>query len=376
MKIGIEAQRIFRKKKHGMEVVTIELIRHLQQIDKQNEYVIFVKDDTDNQCIQETVNFKIVTVPGISYPDWEQIHLPKAIKKEKLDLIHFTSNTASLSINIPMVLTLHDIIYMESVSFSGTHYQNIGNLYRRFVLPRIIKKCDTIITVSKYEQERILNHFNLPKDKVEVVYNAKSDSFKKIDDANLLGEIQKKYSLPSKFILFLGNTAPKKNSKRLIHAYGIYAKKVANPLPLVIVDLSRSYILSVLKEYDIEDIENNIIVQDYILHKDLSAVYNLATIFIYPSLRESFGLPIIEAMACGTPVITSNTSSMPEVANNAALLINPLDTEDMAEKIESLSTDNSLLQKMTTRGYERAEEFSWSKTAKDVMSIYNKLLSS
>lgn len=376
MKIGIEAQRIFRKKKHGMEVVTIELIRHLQQIDKQNEYVIFVKDDTDNQCIQETVNFKIVTVPGISYPDWEQIHLPKAIKKEKLDLIHFTSNTASLSINIPMVLTLHDIIYMESISFSGTHYQNIGNLYRRFVLPRIIKKCDTIITVSKYEQERILNHFNLPKDKVEVVYNAKSDSFKKIDDANLLGEIQKKYSLPSKFILFLGNTAPKKNSKRLIHAYGIYAKKVANPLPLVIVDLSRSYILSVLKEYDIEDIENNIIVQDYILHKDLSAVYNLATIFIYPSLRESFGLPIIEAMACGTPVITSNTSSMPEVANNAALLINPLDTEDMAEKIESLSTDNSLLQKMTTRGYERAEEFSWSKTAKDVMSIYNKLLSS
>lgn len=374
MKIGIEAQRIFRKKKHGMEVVTIELIRQLQKIDKDNEYVIFVKNDDDNQCIQETANFKIVIVPGISYPDWEQIHLPKAIKKEKLDLVHFTSNTASLSVNIPMVLTLHDIIYMESISFSGTHYQNIGNLYRRFILPRIIKKCDAVITVSHYEQERIANHFKLPNDKIKVVYNAKSDAFKEIDNKDLLLDIRQKYSLPSEFILFLGNTAPKKNSKRLIHAYGLYAKKVTNPLPIVIADLSQDYIVSVLKEYNIQGIEDKIIVQDYILHKDLPAIYNLASVFIYPSLRESFGLPIIEAMACGTPVITSNTSSMPEVADNAAILINPLNVEDIANKLETLTSDNALRQDLIKKGYERSKEFSWNNTAKDVIDLYTNIL--
>lgn len=374
MKIGIEAQRIFRKKKHGMEVVTIELINHLQKIDKENEYVIFVKDGEDRECIRETENFKIRTIPGITYPDWEQIHLPKAIRKEKLDLIHFTSNTASLFINIPIVLTLHDIIYLESINFSGTHYQNIGNLYRRLIVPKIVKKSKAIITVSKYEKKRIDEHFSLKNDKVKVVYNAKDSAFKKIDDDDLLNNVKKKYDFPGEFILFLGNTAPKKNSERLIRAYIKYAQKCETPLPLVVLDLARSYILNILKEMGMEKYEDRIITKDYIAHEDLLVVYNLATIFIYPSLRESFGLPIIEAMACGTPVITSNTSAMPEIAGNAALLINPLDEDDIAEKIYSLATDSFLLQEIKEKGYKRSEEFSWEKTAKEVLKIYNNVL--
>lgn len=374
MKIGIEAQRIFRKKKHGMEVVTIELINHLQKIDKENEYVIFVKDGEDRDCIRETENFKIKTIPGITYPDWEQVHLPKAIRKEKLDLVHFTSNTASLFINIPIVLTLHDIIYLESINFSGTHYQNIGNLYRRLIVPKIVKKSKAIITVSMYEKKRIDEHFSLNNDKVKVVYNAKDSAFKKIVDDDLLNNVKKKYDFPGEFILFLGNTAPKKNSERLIRAYIKYAQKCETPLPLVVLDLARSYILNILKEMEMEKYEDRIITKDYIAHEDLLVVYNLATIFIYPSLRESFGLPIIEAMACGTPVITSNTSAMPEVAGNAALLINPLDEEDIAEKIYSLATDNPLLQDLKEKGYQRSEDFSWEKTAMEVLEIYNKLL--
>src|SRR5690606_2650574 len=335
MKIGIEAQRIFRKKKHGMEVVTIELINHLQKIDKENEYIIFVKDGEDRECIKETENFKIRIVPGITYPDWEQIHLPRAIKRENLDLIHFTSNTASVFTTIPIVLTLHDIIYLESISFSGTHYQNIGNIYRRLIVPKIVNKSKAIITVSEYEKERIDQHFSFENDKVKVVYNAKDSAFKKVNDEDLLNRIREKYNFPDNFILFLGNTAPKKNSDRLIRAYARYVEKSESPLPLVVLDLPRPYIVNILKELGMEKIDNQIITKDYISHNDLLVVYNLATIFIYPSLRESFGLPIIEAMACGTPVITSNTSAMPEVAGNAALLANPYDIEDMAEKIHS-----------------------------------------
>ena len=374
MKIGIEAQRIFRKKKHGMEVVTIELINHLQKIDKENEYVIFVKDGEDRDCIRETENFKIRTIPGITYPDWEQIHLPKAIRKENLDLVHFTSNTASVFINIPIVLTLHDIIYLESINFSGTHYQNIGNIYRRLIVPKIAKKSKAIITVSEYEKKRIDEHFSLKNDKVKVVYNAKDSAFKRINDNDLLNKVKRKYDFPDEFILFLGNTAPKKNSERLIRAYIKYAQKCETPLPLVVLDLARPHILNILKEMGMEKHEDRIIAKDYIAHQDLLVVYNLATIFIYPSLRESFGLPIIEAMACGTPVITSNTSAMPEVAGNAALLINPLDEEDMADKIYSLATDRSLLQDIKEKGYKRAEEFSWHKTAKEVLEIYNNVL--
>lgn len=374
MKIGIEAQRIFRKKKHGMEVVTIELINHLQKIDKENEYIIFVKDGEDRECIKETENFKIRIVPGITYPDWEQIHLPRAIKRENLDLIHFTSNTASVFTTIPIVLTLHDIIYLESISFSGTHYQNIGNIYRRLIVPKIVNKSKAIITVSEYEKERIDQHFSFENDKVKVVYNAKDSAFKKVNDEDLLNRIREKYNFPDNFILFLGNTAPKKNSDRLIRAYARYVEKSESPLPLVVLDLPRPYIVNILKELGMEKIDNQIITKDYISHNDLLVVYNLATIFMYPSLRESFGLPIIEAMACGTPVITSNTSAMPEVAGNAALLANPYDVEDMAEKIHSLATNEHLLQSLIEKGYKRSEDFSWERTANKVLEIYNNVL--
>ncbi len=374
MKIGIQAQRIFRKKKHGMEVVTIELINHLQKIDKENEYIIFVKDGEDRECIKETENFKIRIVPGITYPDWEQIHLPRAIKRENLDLIHFTSNTASVFTTIPIVLTLHDIIYLESISFSGTHYQNIGNIYRRLIVPKIVNKSKAIITVSEYEKERIDQHFSFENDKVKVVYNAKDSAFKKVNDEDLLNRIREKYNFPDNFILFLGNTAPKKNSDRLIRAYARYVEKSESPLPLVVLDLPRPYIVNILKELGMEKIDNQIITKDYISHNDLLVVYNLATIFIYPSLRESFGLPIIEAMACGTPVITSNTSAMPEVAGNAALLANPYDVEDMAEKIHSLATNEHLLQSLIEKGYKRSEDFSWERTANKVLEIYNNVL--
>lgn len=370
MRIGIEAQRIFRKKKHGMEIVTIELIRNLQKIDHINEFVIFVKEGEDDKCIVETENFKIVRVPGVTYADWEQIYLPIAIKKENIDLIHFTSNTASFNLNIPSVLTLHDIIYLESLSFSGTMYQNFGNIYRRMVVPRIVDKCSKIITVSNYEKERICNRFKMDNGKVQVVYNAMDNIFRKIEDIAILKDVSTKYKLPAEFILFLGNTAPKKNTQRLITAYSKYIHTCENPLKLVVADLHLSYIKGILSDSDFLNVEKNIVILDYINHKDLSVIYNLATIYIYPSLRESFGLPIIEAMACGVPVITSNTSSMPEISNGAALLIDPFSIDDISSALLKLSKDKTLREKLIVEGYLCSEKFSWQKSAHEVLKIY------
>ena len=150
MKIGIEGQRLFRKKKHGMDMVALELIRNLQLIDTENEYVLFIKPDTDHTAIKETANFKIVETGTGFYPLWEQFALPKAAKKAGCQLLHCTSNTAPVFTSIPLVVTLHDIIYMESsflkiLKGSGTNYQKFGNAYRRLVVPWIIKKSRKII---------------------------------------------------------------------------------------------------------------------------------------------------------------------------------------------------------------------------------------
>ncbi len=153
MRIGIEAQRIFRLKKHGMDMVALELIRELQKLDKVNEYFIYVRPDEDSTCIQETDNFKIRLING-NYALWEQIYLPQAIKNDNCQLLHCTSNTAPIFVSTPLIVTLHDIIYMEksiknTLFGKGTNYQKFGNLYRRLVVPKIVKKSSRIITVDR-----------------------------------------------------------------------------------------------------------------------------------------------------------------------------------------------------------------------------------
>ncbi len=376
MKIGIEAQRIFREKKHGMDIVVLELIRHLQKIDLKNNYVVFVKPGPDNSCIKETANFKIVLLSGGIYPVWEQFVLPKAVEKENCDILHCTSNTAPLSINIPLVLTLHDIIYMESLSFftkGASLYQKFGNLYRRIIVPRIVKKTDKIITVSKFEKKRIVEYFGLNNDKLSVVYNGVGRHFVKINEQSKNQLIKNKYKLPDKFIFFLGNTDPKKNTLRVLKAYELYLRKSSKKLPLVVSDFNKKILKQSLSKINAENIIDNIYLTGYISNMDLPAVYSQSELFLYPSLRESFGIPIIEAMACGVPVITSNTSSMPEISGEAAVLINPFNVQEITNAMitieDNLESRNHLIQ----TGLKQAEKFLWEIMAQKVLNIYQKI---
>ena len=149
MIIGIEAQRLFRKKKHGMDMVALELIKNLQTIDDKNQYVIFVKPDEDSACLPPAPNFKVVELTSrFGYPGWEQIELPKAALEEGCDVLHCTSNTGPLFSKVPLVTTLHDIIYLESISIfkkAGTWYQKLGNMYRRYFVPPVIKRSKNLI---------------------------------------------------------------------------------------------------------------------------------------------------------------------------------------------------------------------------------------
>lgn len=356
-----------------MEVVALQLIRQLQHIDQENEYVIFVKDGEDNTCIQETKNFKIVKVPGFTYADWEQVWFPLAVKREKLDVLHCTCNTSPvLFLNVPVLLTLHDIIFMESLSFTGTTYQNFGNLYRRLVVGQAVKKSSRVITVSNWEKENISRKLDKSSSKTEVVYNAVHEQFMLIAEEEELKKIRVKYQLPERFILYFSNTAPKKNTRGVLSAYGKYRKLAGeNALPLVLTDSNQSFIKNLLEELHLNLPDGSLQILDFIPQHELPQFYNLTDLFLYPSLRESFGLPILEAMACGTPVITSSTSAMPEVAGDAALLCNPFDSSEIAHAMAEVLSDKDLYQSLVSKGLQRIQMFKWEMAARSVLSLYH-----
>lgn len=371
MKIAIEAQRIFRENKHGMDFVALETIRHLQMIDKDNEYFIFVGPGNDYQGLSESENFHFIKLKNSNYAIWEQISLPCAIKKIKPDLLHCTSNTAPLCCKTPLVLTLHDIIFLEKRNTKSlSAYQNLGWYYRRFVVPRILNKCKKIVTVSEFEAQRIRGTLPNLKPEIKPVYNGYSSHFREIESPE---SISKKYIPHRDFIFFLGNTDPKKNTVRTIKAYSLYAKSVLNPFPLLIADLSKDVIAEILKQENIEFVKHLIFAPGYISNKDLPYIYNAAKLFLYTSLRESFGIPMLEAMACGTPVITSNTSAMPEIAGSGATLVDPIREEQIASMIIRLIDDKEYYQLQVKYGLERVKHFSWRKTAQELLEIYTSL---
>lgn len=367
MKIAIEAQRIFRKNKHGMDFVALETIKKLQVMDKVNEYFILVSPGED-RCLSETPNMHIIEVKFPSYPLWEQVGLPTAVRKIKPDLLHCTSNTAPISCNIPLILTLHDIIFLENKSGNNKSlYQNLGWHYRRFVVPRILPKCNKIITVSNFECNRIRETLKLEKERIVAIYNGFSSHFTPVSNYR---ETTRKYIDNENYFFFLGNTDPKKNTGRILKAYAAYTEQSSNPSPLLIADLKEEVIDFYLKEGNISHIKQWLRFPGYIPNTELPAIYSGAQAFIYTSLRESFGIPILEAMACGTPVITSNTSAMPEIAGKEAILVNPFEEKEITEQLLRLESDSDYRSRQIEYGKERVKHFSWTNTAENLLKIY------
>ncbi|MEO0526264.1 MAG: glycosyltransferase family 1 protein [Bacteroidota bacterium] len=379
MRIGIEGQRLFRKKKHGMDMVALELIKNLQRIDKVNEYVVFVKPDEDNLCIPEAPNFKIVPLRSKwGYPGWEQIALPKAALAEKCDVLHCTSNTGPLFSKVPLITTLHDIIYLESISLfkkEGSWYQKLGNMYRRWFVPGVIKRSKKVITVSNYEKHRINNYFGFTDNRLAAVYNGVGEHFKKITHPATLEKIKEEYRLPAHFFFFLGNTDPKKNTKGVLEAFAIFNAFYPGKYKLVMLDYDETALQKLLADIGRPEIRESIHLLGYVPNEILPAIISQCTIFLYPSLRESFGIPILEGMACGVPVVTSNTSSMPEIAGeDAALIVDPFNPNEISAAMQTLVEDKLLANVLIEKGIARAKHFSWETMAQNVLELYEEVI--
>jgi glycosyltransferase involved in cell wall biosynthesis len=370
MRIGIEAQRIFRKNKHGMDYVVLEEIKELQKSDSRNEYFVFVAPGED-RCLYDSKNVHIIEIGGSFYPLWEQFSLPRAVEQLNLDMLHCTSNTAPISCKVPLILTLHDIIFLEPRDKSNkSFYQNMGWRYRRFVVPKILKKCKRIITVSEFEYNNIITKLNIPEEKMVMIYNGYNEWFRPVEDTEL---VYQQYIEEPGYFFFLGNTDPKKNTERTLIAYSKYLEKSDIKRKLLMADLDSSFLEDIVERNHIENIKDQIVIPGYINNADLPFIYNKAFAFLYTSLRESFGIPLLEAMACGTPVITSNTSSMPEIGGSEVLMVNPQNANEITEKMLLLEKDEALYQKQKEIGIRRAQQFSWKYTAEQLLMVYEEV---
>ena len=375
MKIGIEVQRLFRKKKYGIETSSLELIKKFQELNPQYEFVVFVKDDVDRNCFSPSTNFKIRAVAGKFFADFEQVFLPIAAKHERIDLLHCTGNTTPYFSPVPIVQTLHDIIFMDPIPRNDSWYQRLGNQYRRKFVPLVSSRSSAIITVSNYEKERIISRLGVDEKKIEVIYNGINEKhYRLYNDPKTVERVRQHYHLPKNFILFLGNPSGRKNPMGVIEAYVMYASKAEHPLPLVTPGLPHKFIVHALKKLNANFDPERFITPGYIRDEDLPYIYSLSELFLFPSLSEGFGLPVIEAMACGTPVITSKISCMPEIAGDAALLVDPLSAPSIAEGLLKFLGDNDYRNEKIQDGLINARRFSWTKTAERVLGVYERVL--
>ena len=374
MKIGIEAQRLFRSHKHGMDIVVLELIRALQILDTRNEYFIFVKPDEDRSCLLETPNFHVIEVLSFNYIFWEQIMLPIYVKKYGIEILHCTSNTAPLFLSIPLILTLHDVIFMEKSTGKNTssNYQKFGNLYRKWLVPKLVKNCEKIVTISEVEKVNIVKTLALKEDVVIVIHNGVSRRFGLRMSNEFIAELRQKWNIKDDFFLFLGNVEPRKNVFNTVSAFALFAEK-NNRVKLVITGLNSAFIENILLKIGKEEMLSRFVITGFVSEKELYALYAEAKVFLYPSLREGFGLPILEAMAFGTPVLTSNVSSMPEVAGEAAFLVNPFSVEEIMLGMKLAYENYNLRQEKIVLGYSRISLFTWQKTAEKMLNLYLKI---
>lgn len=358
-----------------MEIVALETLNELTSIDKENEYEIFVKKDTGNQCLINRPHVQINQTIRLPFPFWEQLYLPFLVRKKKVDLLHCSSNTAPIFTGKPIVVTIHDIIYMDRAGMTGgSAYQNFGNLYRRLLVPLVVKKAAIIITVSEFARQQLIHKFDMNPEKVRVIHNGIHNKFHVINNENPVTDFRKKFELPNQFLLHFANEAPRKNTLGTLKAYADYSQNINDALPLVLTNTNKEIIIELIKKNNLSDISAHIICLNYIAAEELPLLYNAAYIFLYPSLSEGFGMPLIESMACGTPVITGNNSSLPEIAGDAALLVNAATPGEIANAIHTLSGDNDLYKKLQAAGLKNAARFSWKNAAIKTLKIYNEVM--
>jgi glycosyltransferase involved in cell wall biosynthesis len=372
MRIGIMLRSI--DEKGGVGVYTRNIVKELLQLDQKNEYVLLYSNPSKLGLFSEYANVTERWIKGAHKAYWDQVAIPRACLREKIDILFHPKFTAPLLAPCPVVMTVHgaDWLIPEQAQF----YTYWDVKYMQLMLPLYFKKSAAVISVSKETTDNFNRILKLPPGKIETIYFAPARHFKRITDPSVLASVQEKYNLPERFILTLTKRkgGGRKNLGQVFNAYARYHQSSRKPHKLVI---GGKDCLLFMEEYGIpaDGYGKDILFPGWIDQEDMPAVYSLASLYLYPSKLEAFPIPLTEAMGCGTPILTSNVNGLKEIAGDAALLMDPADTESIANGISRLLSDPSLQETLVCKGLERSTRFTWDLCAKNTLALLERVVS-
>jgi glycosyltransferase involved in cell wall biosynthesis len=372
MRIGIDATPVTNRS--GTGYYTQKLLEFLGRADSENEYFLFCPSDyaasLEHPGVFDYPNYRIVQIQSrtpLSHIVWRQMQLPQQIRQHGIDLFHFPAFIASLRSEIPSVVTIHDLCFLlfpETFSWLRRHYY-------RYIIPRSIDRCDAVIADSDSTRRDIIEHIGAGNIRIQTVHlGVDPVRFYNVADTSVRERVRERYDLPRDFILYVGTLEPRKNIPRLIRAfaYGIVSKGL--PHDLVIAGRKGWLFKEIFREVRTLGLEQRVHFPGFVDPSDLAPLYSMARALAYPSLYEGFGLPCLEAMSCGTPVIVSDRSSLPELVGDCALLVDPMSVDAIAGALNKVCADEDCHKRLAERGPRHASHFSWLTTAKNTVAVY------
>jgi glycosyltransferase involved in cell wall biosynthesis len=366
LRIGIDLTAAWREGT-GIFVYAVKLASELLRIDDQNRYTLFFSGEVHPDFKPWQGKFRPVVIPVREEFTGKQVLMGVLCNAYGLDLIHFPAFPPPMACFRRYVWTLHDAapwLFPQTMDLKG-------RLYFQYVGGWAARLSKAIITDSNDAKRNIMAALGLPEIKVNVIHLGIDDGFKKLDNQSFMNSVRLRYGLPQKFMLSVGTLEPRKNLPFLIQAYRQMRNTNQTKLGLVIV--GRTGWKSEALEGDLGGEDKNIVLTGFVPQADLVALYNLADVFVSPSLYEGFGFPPLEAMACGCPVIVSNRGSLPEVVGDAALLIDPQDLGSLVGALRAVEETPSLRAALIQKGLERAQQFTWRATATKTLALYNEI---
>jgi glycosyltransferase involved in cell wall biosynthesis len=383
MRIGLDI-RLLGEIRTGKGNYIYHLVKNLFQLDKKNHYLLFASIFKNAQSVLENgrllaaehdnAKVTVLKMPGkIGSLLWKYTpFLPPQLYFEKLDISHFLYYPILTPSGGKLIATVHDLTPLRFPEF---------HIFREVVKPwsdkakSYLNKMNSIIVFSDNTKNDIIEILKIPEYKIKVIYLGVGERYKKIHDINSIKEILGKYAIDFPYILSVGTLEPRKNFVRLIKAFHRLMKDYAlkGLYKLVIVGVKGWSCEDIFKKVEELELKNDVIFTGFVPDEDLPFLMNGACLFVYPSLYEGFGLPPLEALACGVPVITSNNSSLPEVVGEAAIMIDPYDVDEIAHAMHNVLTKETQNKILVRKGLERAKKFSWSETARKTLEVYEEV---
>jgi len=364
MRIAVDARKLHD---YGIGTYVRNILKQLARQDHLNEYVVVCRPEHAGLSAELGPNFRDVLDGSATYSLAEQVSIPLDLRRNRIDLFHEPHYVLPPLVPCPAVVTIHDCIHLRFPQYLPSR---LAHVYARTFLWTATHQADRIITVSEASKRDILQYFNIPPEKIEVIYNGIDERFWIPPPDEDIERVRQRYQLTERFILYAGNIRPHKNLERLIDSFDQLRRAGFDELKLLIIGDEISRYATLRRAVHRHKLHKHVRFFGFVPDHTLAALYRLAAVFVFPSLYEGFGLPPLEAMASGTPVVTSNVSSLPEVVGDAALMVDPYDCEAIAGAIRMLLTDDTLRADLRARGLARAKEFSWAKAAERVREIY------